>query len=107
MAVTALTDANFDSVIKEQGYVLVDFWAEWCGPCMQLAPIIEELAEEVKDTVLICKMNIDANTEIPSQLAIRSIPTMILFKNGKRIDTKIGSLPKNALKAWLDLRVNV
>ncbi len=99
----AVTDANFEQdVLSSDKPVLVDFWAEWCGPCRQLGPIIDELAQEKADKVKIVKMNIDENPETPSKHGVRGIPTLILFENGKPAATKVGALPKGALSEWLD-----
>lgn len=96
-----ITDQNFEEEVKNSDkLVLVDFWAPWCGPCKMLGPILEELGSELKN-VKIVKMNIDEHLAIPSEMGIRSIPTMMIFKDGKNIDTKLGVLPKNTIKSWL------
>ena len=82
--------------------VIVDFWAEWCGPCKQIGPILEEISEEKKGTVRVLKLNIDENPEIPQKYTVRGIPTLMFFKEGKLIDTKVGSLSKSALGDWID-----
>lgn len=102
----AVTDASFQQeVLEHKGYVMIDFWAEWCGPCRQLSPIIDELSQEMGDKVKIMKMNIDENPEIPSQMSIRGIPTMIIFEDGKQVAVKSGSLPKSNLKEWLESEI--
>ncbi len=82
--------------------VLVDFWATWCGPCRQLAPILDEVASEMGDKVKITKMNIEESPETPSKYGVRGIPTLIMFKNGQAVATKVGSLPKGALIKWIE-----
>lgn len=98
-----IEDDNFTSeVLETKNVVLVDFWAEWCGPCKMLAPVIDELSKELAAKVTIYKMNVDDNPKTPSELGVRGIPTMILFKDGKQIGTKVGALPKSALKEWIE-----
>jgi thioredoxin 1 len=100
--VSEVTDKNFQTEVMESEVpVLVDFWAEWCGPCRALAPVLEDLASKMNGKVKIVKINIDGNQEIPTQYAIRSIPTLMLFKDGKLVETKVGALAKEALAAWL------
>lgn len=97
-----ITDKDFKrEVLDSQQLVLIDFWAPWCGPCKMLGPILEELAQDMSN-VKIVKINIDDNLEVPSQLGIRSIPTMMLYKGGENIATKIGVLPKNSIKEWIE-----
>jgi len=99
----SVTDSNFEeTIIKSKKLALVDFWAEWCGPCKQLSPIIDEVSSEVGDGIGVFKMDIDANPEVPTKYGIRSIPTLMLFKNGQVISTKIGSLPKSAIIDWIN-----
>ena len=100
-AAKSLTDQNFTSETSS-GYVLVDFWAEWCGPCRQLGPLVEELATEMAGKIKVCKMNVDENPETPSQFGVRGIPTMIILQDGKLIATKVGSIPKKALVDWVN-----
>ena len=103
MATKAVTDASFATdVIGASGPVLVDFWAEWCGPCKMIGPSLEELSEELGEQVTIAKLNIDDNPDAPGKYGVRGIPTMILFKNGLPAATKVGAAPKGQLKAWLE-----
>ena len=103
MSTYTITDSNFDEEIKNSTIpILVDFWAEWCGPCKQIGPILEDIGKAKKDKVKIFKLNVDENRQIPQKFGIRGIPTLMLFKNGKLVDTKVGSLPKNMLESWLD-----
>ena len=103
MATNPTKDSTFDQDISStSATVIVDFWAEWCGPCKQIGPILEEISKEKKDTLKILKLNIDENPETPNKYGIRGIPTLMLFKEGKLIDTKVGSLPKSALTEWID-----
>ena len=100
-----ITDATFNSAVEKSNIpVLVDFWAPWCGPCRAVAPIINELAEEYKGRVKICKVNVDENPVTAARFGISSIPTMVLIKNGSLVETLIGGRPKNDLKAFLDTK---
>lgn len=103
MATKAVTDNSFKTdVIDADKPVLVDFWAEWCGPCKMIGPALEEISEELAGRVTIAKINIDENPEAPGQYGVRGIPTMILFKNGEPAATKVGAAPKSALKSWIE-----
>ena len=98
----AVSDQTFKTdVLEADGPVLVDFWAEWCGPCKMIGPALEEIAAELKGKVTVAKVNIDDNPMTPTNYAVRGIPTLILFKDGKPTDTKVGALPKSQLKAWV------
>jgi thioredoxin 1 len=100
------TDKSFEQdVLKASKLVLVDFWAEWCGPCRQLAPVLEELSSELEGKVEIFKVDIDQNTETPTKYGVRGIPTLIMFKDGKQIATKVGALPKSSLKEWIESNI--
>lgn len=98
-----VTDSSFEQdVLKASGPVVVDFWAEWCGPCKQIAPSLEEISAEMGDKVTIAKVNIDDNPEAPSTYGVRGIPTLIMFKDGEVADTKVGALPKSQLVQWIE-----
>ena len=104
--IVSTTDASFDAdVLNSDLPVLVDFWAEWCGPCKMIAPILDELAISHGDKLKICKVNIDENPQSPTKFGVRGIPTMLLFKNGQLQATKVGALPKQALADWIDTNI--
>jgi len=103
MATIAVTDSTFGAdVLGAAKPVLVDFWAEWCGPCKMIGPSLEELSEELGERVTIAKINIDENPEAPTKYGVRGIPTMILFMNGQPAATKIGAEPKSRIQAWIE-----
>ncbi len=103
MATTAVTDASFAAdVLGSDKPVLVDFWADWCGPCKMIGPALEEISEELADKVSIVKMDIMENTTVPGEIGVQSIPLLILFKDGKAVAQKLGAAPKSQLKGWLE-----
>ncbi len=102
MTTTKVSDASFDAdVLKATGPVLVDFWAEWCGPCKQIAPALEQIAAEMGGKVTVAKVNIDENPNTPTRYGVRGIPTLMLFKNGQVAATKVGAVPKGKIVEWL------
>ncbi len=103
MPTKAVTDASFAAdVLQSDKPVLVDFWADWCGPCKMIAPALEEISEELADQVVIAKMDIMENSDVPGQIGVQSIPLMVLFKDGKPVAQKLGAAPKSQLKSWLE-----
>jgi thioredoxin 1 len=103
MATKTVTDASFQTdVLGSDKPVLVDFWAEWCGPCRMIAPALEEISNELGEQVTVVKLNIDDNPDAPAKYGVRGIPTMILFKNGAPAATKVGAAPKTQLQSWLE-----
>lgn len=104
--IQAVSDSEFDQKVLQAGHpVLVDFWAEWCGPCKMIAPILDEVAGEYEGRVKIMKMNVDENSHTPAKYGIRGIPTLILFKDGDVLATKVGALTKSQLSAFLDQHI--
>ncbi len=101
--IVQLTDDSFETdVLTASGLVLVDFWAEWCGPCKMIAPLLSDIAEEYAEQVTIGKLNIDQNSATPPKYGIRGIPTLLLFKDGTVVDTKVGALSKTQLKEFVE-----
>lgn len=102
-SVKAVTDASFDAdVLRSDLPVLVDFWAEWCGPCKMIGPIVEEIANEYQGRLAVGKLNVDENPGVPAKHGIRGIPTLIIFKNGAVVAQKVGAAAKSQLTAWID-----
>ena len=102
MATKAITDKSFDNdVIKSNKPTVVDFWAEWCGPCKQIGPVLEEISDEMKDQVVIAKHNIDQEPNTPTKYGIKGIPTMLLFKGGELKATKVGATTKSNIVSWI------
>src|SRR5215218_8052625 len=103
MATNSVTDASFQAdVLRADRPVLVDFWAEWCGPCRMIAPALEELSGELGDKVKIVKLNIDENPDAPGRYGVRGIPTMLLFKGGEPVAQKVGAAPRSQIQQWLE-----
>lgn len=101
-----VTDASFeDEVLKSEAPVLVDYWAEWCGPCKMIAPVLEEIAKEYEGKLKVCKLNIDENSETPPKFGIRGIPTLMIFKDGNVEATKVGALSKSQLAGFIDTSI--
>jgi thioredoxin 1 len=106
MAQKTVTDQSFQTdVLDSRTPVVVDFWAEWCGPCRMIAPSLEELANEYDGKVTVAKMNIDENPQTPTRYGVRGIPTLMIFRNGQVTATKIGALPKTKIKEWIDASI--
>ena len=98
-----VTDASFPTdVLNAKKPVLVDFWAEWCGPCRMIAPALDELAAELADKIIVVKINIDENPQTPQKYGVRGIPTMMIFSQGQVAATKVGALPKSKIKEWIE-----
>ena len=106
MSTVTVTDETFEQdVLKAGKPVLVDFWAEWCGPCKQIAPALEQIAEELHDQVTIAKLNIEDSPTTPSRYGVRGIPTMMIFAQGQVAATKVGALPKSKIKEWIEASI--
>lgn len=98
-----ITDAEFEKeVLKSDTPVLLDFWAEWCGPCRMLSPILDQVAEQLGDSVKVMKMNVDENPETPARFGVRGIPTLMIFKDGELKETRVGALPEKDLVKWVE-----
>ena len=107
MATKAVTDASFQGDVLDSGeIVLVDFWAEWCGPCKQIGPALEEISEEFAGKMTVAKVNIDDNPETPGKYGVRGIPTMMIFRDGELAATKVGAAPKGQLVSWVNEVLN-
>jgi thioredoxin 1 len=100
-----LNDSNFDATINSDKPVLVDFWAEWCGPCKMIGPVVEELASDYDGKVVIGKLNVDENPNVTARFGIRSIPTLLVFKGGQIVDKQVGAVPKSVLSQKLEAQV--
>ena len=100
-----ITDANFEEVLKSEHPVLVDFWAEWCGPCKMIGPIVEELAGEYEGKAVIGKLDVDSNPEVTMKFGVRSIPTLLIFKDGQIVDKQIGAVPKSILSQKIEAQL--
>ena len=106
MSIQSIKEDEFkNEILKSPIPVLIDFWAEWCGPCKEIALILEEIVDEMKDKIKIVKINIDENPNIPNEYGIQSIPTLIIFKKGKPIATKVGLVIKSELKTWIETSI--
>jgi thioredoxin 1 len=97
-----VTDSSFDELVKAPTPVLVDFWAEWCGPCKRIGPTVEQLATDYAGKLAVAKMNVDENPDVPTRLGIRGIPTLMLFKGGELVDTIVGAVDKDTIKKMVD-----
>jgi len=106
METIEITDANFNEILNTDKPVLVDFWAEWCGPCKMIGPIVKQLAEEYEGKAVIGKVNVDENPNTAAQFGIRSIPTLLVFKGGEIVDKQIGAVPKAVLAGKLDAQLS-
>ena len=103
MATTSVNDAEFENeVLQADSPVLVDFWAEWCGPCKALSPLLDEVAGEMDGKIKVVKVNIEEAPEAPTKYGVRGVPTLMIFKNGQVVDTRVGGMPKGQLSEWIE-----
>ena len=100
-----ITDSNFEEIINSDKPVLVDFWAEWCGPCKMIGPVVEELANEFENKAIIGKVDVDTNPEVSAKFGIRSIPTLLIFKGGEIVDKQVGAVPKSVLSEKIETQL--
>jgi thioredoxin 1 len=100
-----ITDANFEEIIKSDQPILVDFWAEWCGPCKMIGPVVEEIAGDYEGKAVVGKVDVDSNPNVAAKFGIRSIPTLLFFKNGEIVDKQVGAVPKTVLAQKLDAQM--
>ena len=100
-----ITDSNFEKIINSDKPVLVDFWAEWCGPCKMIGPVVEELANEFENKAIIGKVDVDTNPEVSAKFGIRSIPTLLIFKGGEIVDKQVGAVPKSVLSEKIEAQL--
>jgi len=100
-----ITDANFEEIIKSEQPILVDFWAEWCGPCKMIGPVVEEIAGDYEGKAVVGKVDVDSNPNVAAKFGIRSIPTLLFFKNGEIVDKQVGAVPKTVLAQKLDAQM--
>ena len=101
-----LTDANFDQIVNSDMPVLVDFWAEWCGPCKMIGPVVEELAKDYEGKAVVAKLNVDENPQVTARYGVRSIPTLLVFKGGQIVDKQVGAVPKSVLNQKLAAQIS-
>ncbi|KEO72780.1 thioredoxin [Anditalea andensis] len=100
-----ITDSNFEEIIKSEQPILVDFWAEWCGPCKMIGPVVEEIAGDYEGKAVVGKVDVDSNPNVAAKFGIRSIPTLLFFKNGEIVDKQVGAVPKTVLAQKLDAQM--
>ena len=106
MATVPVTDATFDAEVRQSAVpVVVDFWAEWCGPCKMIGPALEELSAQYGDKIKIAKVNVDENPDTPARMGVRGIPALFMFKDGEVVSNKVGAAPKAALQAWIEAAI--